>query len=188
MQDEDNFIDNQIEEEIVASDEEAMEQKNADKLKKLKVQLEDAKKKNQTLLEDFQRAKADFVNMRRRDEQDREQFVKLSNERLLLELLPALDEFELAFQQSSWSEAPESFKKGVEHIYNKLKTILVAHGAEEINPEGQIFDPNVHEAIGVEQTDREEEDHKIFEVVQKGYRLSDKIIRTPKVRIKEYKH
>lgn len=187
MQDEDNFKNEEVEEEIIASDEEGLEEKNTDKLKKLRHELDESKKEKQQLLEDLQRAKADFVNMRRRDNDEREQFIKLSNEQLLLDLLPALDEFELAFRTDAWQEAPTGFKKGIEHIYNKLKSILTAHGAEEVNPEGEAFDPRVHEAIATESTDKEEEDHLVSEVIQKGYRLNDKIIRSPKVKIKEYK-
>src|SRR3989344_6856769 len=93
-------------------------------------------------LDDCQRAKADLINARQRDETDKKEFVKFANERLVDELIPVLDSFELAFNnKEGWEKTDKNWRAGVEFIYNQLKKALADVGLEEINPFGKMFDP-----------------------------------------------
>ena len=77
-------------------------------------------------------------------------------------------------------------REGLEMIYKQLMQVLRSKGLEELNPLGQPFDPKEHESIGFVSAEKSEDDHKVLEVVQKGYILSGKILRPAKVRIGEY--
>ena len=98
---------------------------------------------------------------------------------LLNQFIPVLDSFSLALSHG---------QKEVEPIYKQFLQILKQNGLEESNPLGETFDPRSHEAVGTVETEKESEDHKILEVIQKGYILTGKIIRPAKVKIGEYKN
>lgn len=142
---------------------------------KLKGKLKDAEAKAKEYLDGWQRSQADFVNIRKRDEEAKKEFIKFVGEKLISELIPVLDSLHL------------SGSHGVV-IYKQLMQILKQNGLEEMNPVGETFDPKLHEAIGVIETEKKEDDHKILEVVQKGYILFGRIIRPSKVRIGEFKN
>ena len=141
---------------------------------KLKGKLKDAEAKAKEYLDGWQRSQAEFVNIRKRDEEAKIEFLKFANADLILQLIPVLDSLNLAGSHA-------------EPIYKQLMQILKQNGLEEDNPKGETFDPKKHEAIGTVETDNKNEDHKILEVAQKGYILSGKIIRPSKVRIGEFK-
>lgn len=155
------------------------EEHSGDQIKKLKERLKEAEAKAKENLDNWQRAQAEFVNLRKRDEQDREDFVKFAKSDVLGELVPVLDSFEMALKHGH---------KDIEPIYNQFLKILRDHGLAEINPVGETFDPRMHEAVGMVETNNMEDDHKVLDVFQKGYMLVDRVIRPAKVRIGEYKN
>ncbi|MDO8565240.1 MAG: nucleotide exchange factor GrpE, partial [bacterium] len=138
---------------------------------KLKGKLKDAEAKAKEYLDGWQRSQADFVNIRKRDEEAKKEFVKFVSLEVVKDLIPVLDALSLGNN---------------EPVYRLLMHTLSKHGLEESNPAGEKFNPEFHEAIGMVNTDKSEEDNKILEVMQKGYILSGKIIRPAKVRIGEY--
>ncbi|MEK7227681.1 MAG: nucleotide exchange factor GrpE [Patescibacteria group bacterium] len=151
-----------------------LEEASQASIKKLKEHLKECEGKAKEYLDGWQRAQADFVNLRKRDEEAKVEFLKFANADLIVQLIPVLDSLNLA-------------ESHAEPIYKQLLQILKQNGLEESNPAGETFDPRKHESIGVIKTDKKEEDHKVLEVVQKGYILSGKIIRPAKVKIGEYK-
>jgi molecular chaperone GrpE len=153
------------------------EEHQGETIKKLRERLKAAEEKAKEYLGELQRSKADFVNMRKRDEEAKQEFVKFAKSDVLSELIPVLDGFDQAMSHGI---------EGVEPLYRLLMKTLSQHGLEESNPVGETFNPMYHEAIGTIKTDREEEDHKILEVLSKGYILSGKVIRPAKVRIGEF--
>jgi len=148
-----------------------------DKEKKLRDKIKQAEEKAKEYLDGWQKSQADFINLRKRDEEEKREFGKFANKTLLLELIPVLDSFKIALSQGH---------EDLEPIYNQFSNILKANGLEEIEAVGEVFDPNFHEGVGMVKTDKEEEDHKVLEVVQSGYKLSGKVIRPAKVRIGEF--
>ena len=155
------------------------EEHAGDSIKKLKERLKESEAKAKEYLDSWQRAQADFSNLRRRDEEAKVEFLKFANSDLLNQFIPVLDSFSLALSHG---------QKEVEPIYKQFLQILKQNGLEESNPLGETFDPRSHEAVGTVETEKESEDHKILEVIQKGYILTGKIIRPAKVKIGEYKN
>ncbi len=152
-------------------------------VQKLKEELEKALAEKQEYLDGWQRAKADFINARKRDEEAQKEFTKYANEGLIAELVPVLDSFNMAMgNKEVWEKADKNWRTGVEYIANQLKKTLEDYGLKEIDPIGQKFDPLRDEAI----EDGKESDI-ITTVVQKGYSLNGKILKAPKVKIGEKK-
>lgn len=159
MKDEDNEIIREDLDDSVVEEEVAQ-----DRVKKLKGKLKEAEAKAKEYLDGWQRAQADFVNLRKRDEEAKIEFTKFVSEKLISELMPVLDSLSIAGEHG-------------EVVYKQLMYILKQNGLEEINPMGETFDPRKHEAIST----KAGEDHKILEVHQKGYILHGKIIRPARV-------
>ena len=149
-------------------------------VQKLKGKLKEAEAKAKEYLDGWQRSQADFVNIRRRDEEAKAEFIKFAKLSLIEELIPVLDSFNLALSHPSTSSGQAV---DIKPIYNQFFAVLKQNGLEELNPMGETFDPKHHEAIGTVLTDDPEQDHKILEVIQKGYILFGKIIRPAKVKI-----
>ena len=139
--------------------------------------LKEAEEKTKEYLDKWQRAQADFVNLRKQDEESKNEFLKFAGAGIINQLIPVLDSFSLAIEHGN---------KDAEAIYNQLFTILKSIGLEESNPMGEMFDPNKHEAIGSTKVEKQEEDHKILEVLQKGYILNGRVLRPAKVKIGQF--
>lgn len=156
-------------------------------VKKLKEKLKKAEEEKTEYLTGWQRAKADLVNARKRDEADRQEFMKFANERLIEGLIPVLESFDMAMSnKESWEKVDKNWRVGVEYIYSQLKKVLADSGLEEVDPIGQKFDVNRDEASEYIKTNNKDEDHKILAVVQKGYNLNGKSLRPPKVKVGEF--
>lgn len=159
-----------------------------EKLKKLKTELKTCQKEKQEYLTGWQRSKADYLNLKKEEDTRRSEINKYAKADVLNDLIRLADSFEMAFaNKTAWENVPENWRKGVEYIHSQLLIVFRDHGLEEINPVGEIADPARDESIGIIETIKEEEDGKILEVVKKGYRLNDKIIRPTQVRIGAFK-
>lgn len=143
----------------------------------LKKALAEEGEKAEANLAGWQRAQADFTNYKKRAEQEKEETIKYANSRLLLSLLPVLDDLERAFASIPKRLAGVQWVDGVRLIERKLRTTLEAQGLTPIEAVGESFDPYQHEAI---RQDNGEEGIVIGEV-QKGYKLHDRIIRPSRV-------
>jgi molecular chaperone GrpE len=146
-------------------------------IKKLKSKLKESEEKSKEYLDKWQRAQADFVNLRKKDEEAKTEFLKYAGAGIISQIIPVLDSFTLAVEHGN---------KDAEAIYNQLIKILKDNGVEESNPIGENFDPNIYEAIGIVETKDKSEDNKILEVLQKGYVLNGKILRPAKVKIGQF--
>ena len=130
--------------------------------------------------ERYMRLMAEFQNFKRRAAREKSDIHAYANEKIIGELLPVLDNFERALQTESGDL--ESYSKGMELIFTQLKTALEHAGLEEIKALGEEFDPNVHNAVMTEDSE-EHDDGKISKVLQKGYKLNDKVIRPSMVAV-----
>ncbi len=129
----------------------------------------------------FLRLFAEFENFKRRTSKERMELFKTAGQEIMVSMLPVLDDFERALKEIGKSTDKELFK-GVELIHHKFKDTLKAKGLEEIAiKEGDAFDAEVHDAITQIPAPNKKLKGKIIDVVEKGYRLGDKIIRHPKV-------
>ena len=164
------------------------EENMAETIKKLRAKLKKSQADASEYLTGWQRAKADFVNARKRDEEERKEFIKFSNERLIESLIPVLESFDLAMANKEvWEKVDKNWRIGVEYIYSQLKKTLNESGLDEINPVGQKFDPARDEAAEYVPVTDEAQDHVITQVIQKGYSLNRKSMRPPKVKVGEFK-
>ena len=123
--------------------------------------------------ERYMRLMAEFQNFKRRAAREKTDIHAYANEKIIGELLPVLDNFERALGTST--DDAEGYAKGMELIFQQLKTALEHAGLSEIKALGEEFDPNVHNAVMTEDSDEHEDGH-ISKVLQKGYKLKDKVI------------
>ncbi|MFN3640073.1 MAG: nucleotide exchange factor GrpE [Flavobacterium sp.] len=129
----------------------------------------------------FLRLFAEFENYKKRTTKERIELFKTANQEVLLAMLPVMDDFDRAMIQISKSE-DENLVKGVELIHEKLKSTLVSKGLEQVDINiGDVFDADFAEAITQIPAPSKDLKGKIVDVVEKGYKLGDKIIRFPKV-------
>lgn len=155
---------------------EAKEPENGD-IEALKKELAEAREKAEANFTGWQRAQADFLNYKRRTEQEKADVTKSANAYLILNLLPVLDDMERAF--ASIPKDAEGFQwvEGFKAIERKFRKILESQGLSEIKAIGEPFDTRFHEAV---LQGKGKEDIVVGEV-QKGYKLYDKVLRPTKV-------
>lgn len=159
-----------------------------DTVKSLRERLKKAIAEKQEYMDGWQRAKADFVNARKREEDSRKDVIKFATENLVVDLTSVLDSFTMAFaNKEAWEKINKNWRMGVEHIYTQFLGVLQQNGFSEFNPTGEMFDPMKHHAVETVAVTDKAQDHKIVEVLQKGYILNGKIIRPASVKIGEYK-
>ena len=162
---EENFI-----EDIELEDE---EEKQEDKLKKLRDKLKACDEEKREILEELQRAKAEFLNARKRLEEERIQDRVRSKKQHIEELLPLCDSFQMAMNDKAWENADASWRKGIEGINAQLQGLLNSYGVILIEPLGKSFDPNRHEAIGTEPVTDKDKVDMVVKVMQRGYELKN---------------
>jgi len=143
----------------------------------LKQALAEERVRAEANLAGWQRAQADFVNYKRRAEQEREETASFANSALILKLLPVLDDWELALANVPADLADLGWVEGIRLIERKFRAVLEAQGLSPIEVVGQPFDPNLHEAA---MTGRGREGIVIAEL-QRGYRLYERVLRPARV-------
>jgi molecular chaperone GrpE len=140
----------------------------------LSVELETTRRERDQYLDALRRLKAEFENSRKRQERERTRILSLASERLVLELLPVLDNLDRAL------EAGGDIREGVQATRDQLAEVLGDEGLLPVASDGQPFDPNVHEAV-MGQVSEEHEEGTIIQTFQRGYVLNGKPIRPAKV-------
>ncbi|HNW71821.1 MAG TPA: nucleotide exchange factor GrpE [Candidatus Paceibacterota bacterium] len=158
-------------------------------IKKLRADLKKAKKEKDEYLTGWQKERADFTNYKKQEEDRKINFSESIRERILTRFLTVTDSFNMAFKNKEvWEKVDESWRKGVEYIYSQMNTIFEEYGVKPVGEVGESFDHNIHHSIEMIPTDKKEDDHKIAEVIQKGYKLGDRVIRVARVNVFEYKN
>lgn len=125
------------------------------------------------------RATADLDNFRKRMAREKTDAVVYGNQRLLEELLPVLDNFEMGLQAAAADEGSMIFQ-GMQMVKKQLQDFLASQGVEEVRVEGEMFDVNVHEAVAMEET-TEAECGVVLRVMRKGYKMKDRLLRPANV-------
>ncbi len=133
----------------------------------------------------YLRVYSDFDNYRKRTIKEKNELGKFANSELITELLPVVDDLERALKIMQRNPETESLIQGIELIYNKLLKILESQGLKAINAIGEIFNTDFHEAVTKIPAENEEQKGKVFDEIQKGYELYDKVIRYAKVVVAE---
>ena len=127
----------------------------------------------------FLRAQAEFQNSRKRTERERVEFAEYASTEAVRALLPVLDDFERAIKIES---SDKEYSKGMEMIYQRLYDSLKKLGLEPIVSAGQPFDPHVHHAVEMVETD-EAPDHTVLEEYQRGYNFKNRLLRPAMVKV-----
>lgn len=133
------------------------------------------------LNDSYLRLNAEFDNYRKRTLKEKADLLKSGSERVLVDVITVVDDFERALENIDTAKDLDAVKEGVGLIYSKFKSFLTKHGVKEIETVGQPFDTDRHEALTTIPAQSEEDKDKIVDCIQKGYTLDDKVIRYPKV-------
>lgn len=158
-------------EEQQTSNSEANDAKNNEE--QLKAEIE--KSKN-----DYLYLRAEFDNYKRNVIKERSDQSKYGSERLIVEILGVVDNFERALSTQLTGDQFQNYQKGVEMTAQELKSVLQKFGVQELPTQGQPFDPSIHDALSAEETTEVAEGH-VFRVFKKAYKLHDRVVRPAQV-------
>jgi len=153
------------------ADESAVEDAEAEELDPMTALEQDVMKWRELAM----RTAADMENFRKRASREREESMRYANQSLLEELLPILDNFEMGMQAAG-QEKDSMIYIGMDMVRKQLMEFLGNNGVEELSAEGQIFDPNLHDAVSQEET-TEAEEGVILKVIRRGFNLRDRLLR-----------
>lgn len=153
-----------------------------DRIKQLRKKLRECEREKIENLTGWQRAKADFVNLKKRSAESAERQAIQARHSTIESFFPILDSFEAAMRGEAWEKADAQWKNGLESIFKQFLNSLRSEGVEEIEALGKDFDPHLHTSVSLLETDDKELDNTIAEVLQTGYAFSSgEVIRSPKV-------
>jgi len=162
-----------------------------DEVEKLKQELEIYRKKSEEYLNGWKRAKADYINLKRDTEKEKEEFARFAGAALIIQLLPIVNNFKRAFEHLSEikDEKVKNYFIGFRHIYNQIFELLKKLGIEEIKTVGEKFNPQFHEAIEEEagenkEIKKDEKEQMIVREVSTGYTMHGRVIMPAKVIIR----
>ena len=151
------------------------------KIAELEKELENMKVEKAELNDRFLRLFSEFDNYKKRVNKEKLDLLATASEKVIVSLLPVVDDFERAIAANEKVEDTQAIKDGFVLIYNKLIQLLKRFDVEEIKAVGEVFDTDFHEAVTHFPTDKEEDKGKVIDVTEKGYKLKDKVIRYAKV-------
>jgi len=142
----------------------------------LEAKLNEIEQKAKDNWDKFVRAQAEMDNLRRRAEKDLSNAHKYGQDKLSNSLLPIVDSLERAIEACQGNDANKVILEGIELTLKLFIDTLNKHGISQLNPKGELFDPNFHEAISMQET-QEVDSGCVLNVIQKGYRLHDRVLR-----------
>ncbi len=168
--------------EFIETDAMGEELKDKAKLKNLRAELLKSQAESREHLTALQRARADYVNLKKELDEVRDTTKKKTTEKVLADFLPTLDSFDMAMgNTAAWEAVDKNWRIGVEFIYSQLKTALENNGIIPIDQIGVEFDAHLHEPIETKETENASDDHKIERIIQKGYKMGERVIRPARV-------
>lgn len=170
---------------------EDVEENSVQKIKSIQLKLKECEKEKSKHQEDLQRAKAEFLNAKRRMEDERLHDKQKAVTDQIEKLLPLSDSFQMAMKdKDAWDAIDPTWRKGIEGIYTQLSSILASYNVSELDPTGEEFNPALHEAVANVPVAEVSMNHKIVSVVQNGFvRTIDgkqTLIRPARVTVGEY--
>jgi molecular chaperone GrpE len=151
-------------------------------LKQLAAAAQRASDERDQLKDQLLRTMADFQNFRKRQEDQRRQLEAFATERMVTALLPVLDNFERALASFDAGANADSIAAGLKAVDRQFRQVLESHNVSKIESLGQAFDPEIHEALAIQESEEHESD-TVVEELEPGYRMGDKIIRPARVRV-----
>ncbi len=152
------------------------------KIESLEQELQDIQSKSEEYLDGWQRSRAEFVNYKKRIEREQAQLYQNTSGVIIKRYLEILDDLERALSNSPKDGEGAIWAEGIHLIYRKFLSLLENEGVTIMNAQGEQFDPNRHEAIMSEETDKYESG-QIIEVLKQGYMLGERVLRPASVRV-----
>jgi len=155
-----------------------VEEKPLEKMKKTELlkKIRKLKEESEKNYDQYLRSKAEIENIVKRNKKEKEEWVKYSNDILIKDILPVMDNLEMAISHSRNDDSFDALKEGVELTLKGLKDTLIKSGLEELKAEGEPFDPCFHHAVS-EQDNEDVEAGIVLKELQKGYTLNQRLIR-----------
>ena len=151
------------------------------KVQELEAELEKLKAEKAELNDRFLRLFSEFDNYKKRVSKEKLDLISTASEKVIVNLLPVIDDFERAIAANEKADNIDSIKEGFNLIYNKLLQMMKRFDVEEIQAKGEEFNTDFHEAVTHFPAQNEEDKGKVIDVTEKGYKLKDKVIRYAKV-------
>lgn len=155
--------------------------KDKSKLQEKEAEIEKLKAEKAELNDRFLRLFSEFDNYKKRVSKEKLDLIATASEKVLVSLLPVIDDFERAIAANEKAADVDSMKEGFNLIYNKLIQMMKRFDVEEIQAKGEEFNTDFHEAVTHFPAQKEEDKGKVIDVTEKGYKLKDKVIRYAKV-------
>jgi molecular chaperone GrpE len=155
---------------------------DAGEIAALRAEIESLKQQVSEGQDAFLRARADYMNLKRRAEEERDSLRSYVTGDILTRLLPVIDNFERALVAAEQTKDYDKLIGGVDAVYRQLQTFLQKEGVQTIEALHQPFDPNLHNAV-LRDEDSEEPENTVVEELQRGYRLGDRVLRATMVKV-----
>lgn len=163
----------------MTSEESAKNTESPSNIEELKAALDEERGRANNYLANWQRAQADFINFKRRTEQEKAEGQKVASAMIIYQLLPVLDDMERALESIDAKMSGLTWIDGLRLVHRKLQALLESYGVKQIDTVGQTFNPALHEAV----MHGEGEDGKVLAEFQKGYMLGDQVLRPAIVKV-----
>jgi len=159
---------------------EEIESLEEDKLQALRAKLKQVEEDKRVALEELALTKADFLNARKRLDEEKNRGIERQKIKDIEALLPLCDSFHMAMADTEkWNAIDDTWRKGVEGIHSQLQQILSGHNVTSFDPTGQLFDPSLHEALSTMESDQDPD--TVVSAMQQGYKMGETVIRPAKV-------
>lgn len=157
-------------------------------IKKLREKIKKLEAEKKEYLDLSQRTRADYMNFKKEVEEGRVADRKFATRRLIGDLLPVLDAYDMAQgNREAWEAVDKNWRVGIEYIFNQLHGVLEKEGVTPFGTVGDEFDPELHESMEHVPVDNEKENDKIVQVLQKGYKMGNMVLRPARVKTGEFK-
>jgi molecular chaperone GrpE (heat shock protein) len=137
-------------------------------------------------LRGWQRVQADYKNREKEIEEYKKDLIKFANSNLIKDFLPVLDGYDMArSNKDQWESVDPNWRVGVEYLFSQFQKVLESNGVEVFGEIGETYNPSIHEAVEIINLNLEEKDKndKIVNVLQKGYKIGEKILRPARVKV-----
>lgn len=176
-----NEQEDQVAENTLHQDEQPQEHAEKPSTEVGNAELESLQKELTETKEKYMRMYAEFDNFRKRSNKDKLDLIKTAGEEVIASVIPVIDDFERALKALGDGEENKAAREGIELVYHKLLKILTTKGLKPMNAVGEVFNPELHEAITQIPAPSEDLKGKIVDEIEKGYYLHEKVIRFAKV-------
>lgn len=155
-----------------------------DTIKKLREKIKKLQEEKQEYLDLSQRTRADYTNFKKEVEANKILDRKFATKRFIEELLPVLDAYDMAKgNKEAWEKVDSNWRMGIEYIFGQLYGVLEKEGVTQYGNVGDIFTPELYESIELVETVKKDDEGKVAQVLQSGYKMGESLLRVARVKV-----